>query len=126
MGWGLRPWQPSTALAFFPLAGGIASSSPRKVKVLDAALDEALIDELPDCLIGDKAYDSDRFDERLWDGRGVKLNAPHRRDRSKTQDGRELRRYRRRWKVERFFAWLHCFRRLVTRYERKAENFLKS
>ncbi|MBN8465404.1 transposase [Corallococcus exiguus] len=40
------------------------------------------------------------------------------------QDGREPRRYKRRWKVERFFAWLHFFRRLVTRYEVKAENFL--
>ena len=38
--------------------------------------------------------------------------------------GRPLRRYRRRWKVERLFAWLQNFRRLVVRYERFAENFL--
>ncbi len=51
--------------------------------------------------------------------------APHRvnRVRPATQDGRELRRYWRRWKVERSFAWLHNFRRLVTRYEYKLENF---
>jgi hypothetical protein len=42
----------------------------------------------------------------------------------KLQDGRVLRRYRRRWKVERTFAWLQNFRRLVTRYERKASMFL--
>jgi len=34
-----------------------------------------------------------------------------------------LRRYRRRWKIERLFAWLQNFRRLVVRYERYAENF---
>jgi transposase len=58
--------------------------------------------------------------------RRVKLIAPHRRGRKRkaTQGGREPRRYKRRWKVERFFAWLHFFRRLVTRYEVKAENFL--
>ena len=80
----------------------------------------------PDRLIGDKAYDSDKLDERLWNERGVKLIAPHRRGRKRpaTQDGRELRRYKRRWIVERFFAWLHFSRRLVIRYEVKAENFL--
>ncbi len=30
----------------------------------------------------------------------------------------------RRWKIERLFAWLQNFRRLVVRYERYAENFL--
>jgi transposase len=42
----------------------------------------------------------------------------------RTQDGRPLRRYRRRWKIERLFAWFQNFRRLVVRYERYAENFL--
>lgn len=42
----------------------------------------------------------------------VELIAPHRRTRKqRTQDGRPLRRYRRRWKVERLFAWLQNFRR---------------
>ncbi len=52
--------------------------------------------------------------------------APHRRTRQKpkTQDGRKLRRYKRRWKVERLFAWLGNFRRLVVRYEHKVNNFL--
>jgi IS4 transposase len=35
-----------------------------------------------------------------------------------TQDGRALRRYRRRWKIERTFAWLGNFRHLVVRYDR--------
>ena len=52
--------------------------------------------------------------------------APHRtgRKKSPTQDGRRLRRYKRRWKVERLFAWLGNFRRLVVRYERRAQNYL--
>jgi transposase len=76
-------------------------------------------------LIGDKAYDSDPLDVHLA-AQGIDLIAPHRRNRSqpKTQDGRKLRRYRRRWKVERLFAWLANFRRLVVRYERHADNFL--
>lgn len=35
-----------------------------------------------------------------------------------------MRRYKKRWKVERLFAWLKNFRRLVTHWERNAENFL--
>jgi transposase len=35
-----------------------------------------------------------------------------------------LRRYRRRWKVERIFAWMQNYRRLVTRWEYKIENFI--
>jgi hypothetical protein len=52
--------------------------------------------------------------------------APHRTDpkAEKTQDGRKLRRYKRRWKIERLFAWVQNFRRLVVRYEYKDENFL--
>ena len=56
---------------------------------------------------------------------GITMIAPHRRNRKKkTQDGRPLRRYKRRWKIERFFAWLQNFRRLVVRYERHAAHFL--
>jgi transposase len=42
----------------------------------------------------------------------------------RTQDGRILRHYRRRWKVEHLFAWLHNFRRTVIRWEYYPENFL--
>jgi hypothetical protein len=44
--------------------------------------------------------------------------APHKSNRKlKTQDGRRLRRYARRWIVERFFAWLQWKRRLLVRWE---------
>jgi transposase len=57
---------------------------------------------------------------------GVDMIAPHRRNRKKpkTQDRRSLRRYKRRGKIERLFAWLGKFRRLVVRYERYALNHL--
>lgn len=69
-------------------------------------------------LIADKAYDSDAFRDELAE-RNTELIAPHRRNRrEKRQDGRALRRYRRRWIVERTFAWLHNFRRIRTRDDR--------
>jgi transposase len=79
---------------------------------------------LPKRLIGDRAYDSDKLDAELR-AMGVEMIAPHHPTRkTKTQDGRPLRRYRRRWHIERLFAWLQCSRRLVTRFEHKAANFL--
>ena len=87
-------------------------------------LDAAFTEYWPDKLIGDSAYDSDPLDEEMRE-LGIDFIAPNRSNRKrKTQDGRPLRRYKRRWKVERLFAWLHNFRRLVTRWERKASNFL--
>jgi len=79
---------------------------------------------VPRRLIADRAYDSDAHRERLA-YRGIELICPHRRGRKRkaTQDGRSLRRYARRWKVERVFAWFGNFRRLVVRYERKIAMF---
>jgi len=55
--------------------------------------------------------------------RSIESIAPNRRNRHHNQrDGRPVRRYRRGWKVERLFAWLQGFRRLVTRHERRAKN----
>lgn len=76
-------------------------------------------------LIADRAYDSDRLRSTLKK-RGVELICPHRsnRKRKPTQDGRKLRRYRKRWKVERFFAWMFNYRRTVVRYEHTFKNYL--
>jgi len=91
---------------------------------VEQVLAGSFLDQLPARLIGDKAYDSDKLDQKLAETYDIELIAPNRRRRSKTQDGRKLRRYRRRWKVERLFAWMHSFRRLVTRWEYHIENFL--
>ena len=109
-----------------PVAAHAESASPHEVKLVEDTIDSSFTQYAPDKLIGDKAYDSDPLDDRLLEDRGVEMIAPHRKGRKKsnTQDGRKLRRYRRRWKVERLFAWLQNFRRLIVRYEYHVENFL--
>jgi transposase len=107
-----------------PLALRAESASPAEVKLVQATLEARLVAEVPERLIGDKAYDSDRLDEQLMQEYGTELIAPNKVNRRvPTQDGRPLRRYVRRWKIERLFAWLFNFRRLVVRYEYHAENF---
>lgn len=75
----------------------------------------------PDRLIMDLAYDSDPLRDEL-EKSGIEPVCPHRSNRKKArrQDGRKLRRYRRRWKIERTIAWLGNFRRIVTRWDRHA------
>jgi transposase len=108
-----------------PLAVQATSASPHEVTLVEATLAASCAGEEPERLIGDRAYDSDPLDGALEE-RGIEMIAPHRRNRKKkkTQDGRKLRRYKRRWKIERLFAWLSNFRRLVVRYEQKVEYYL--
>ena len=110
--------------AGLPLAVTVASANPSELTLVEATLKARFLRELPTRIIGDRGYDSDALDAKLL-ARGIEFIAPHRSTRkNKTQDGRQLRRYGRRWKIERLFAWLQNFRRLVTRYERHVENFL--
>ena len=111
--------------AGFPVAIHATSASPHEVTLVKDTVEERFTEDTPERLIGDLAYDSDKLDGELQD-EGIELIAPHRRNRIKppTQDGRALRRYRKRWKVERLFAWLQNFRRLVVRYEYHVANFL--
>lgn len=107
-----------------PVAVAIDSASPHECKLVDETLAASFLDELAARLIGDKAYNSDPLDRHLEEQYGIEMIAPNRENRRQTQDGRPLRRYKRRWVVKRLFAWLQWFRRLVTRYEFHAENFL--
>jgi transposase len=102
-----------------PLGSQLAPASPAEVTLAEGTLDAIPAEVQPERVIADKAYDSDPFRQALAD-RGIELICPHRSNRrkAKTQDCRKLRRYRRRWKIERTFAWLGNFRRLVVRYER--------
>ena len=71
-------------------------------------------------MIADKGHDSDPLRDSLA-RKGIDPIVPHRRNRklsTRRQDGRKLHRERRRWKVERTFAWLQNFRRLVVRCDR--------
>ena len=109
-----------------PVAVHVVSASPNEATLVEPTLQRRFLRETPERLIGDKAYDSDPLDKRVSEHFRVKLIAPHRwnRTRAVTQDGRLLRRYRRRWKIERLFAWLHNYRRIVIRWEYYPENFL--
>jgi len=108
-----------------PLALHVASASPAEVRLVVATLDDRFCAAFPQRLIGDKAYDSDALDAHLLDTFGIELIARHRKNRKiPTQDGRPLRRRKRRWKIERLFAWFHNYRRLVVRWERHPDNFL--
>jgi transposase len=107
-----------------PIAIGIACGQRHETKLVRRTLEQRFLTALPKRLIGDRAYDSDRLDAELALD-GVEMIAPHNPTRrSKTQDRRPLRRYRRRWKVERFFSWLSHFRRTVTRWEHRSAIFL--
>ena len=110
--------------AGLPLAVTVASANPSEISLVEDTLKSRFLRQLPTRIIGDRGYDSDALDTQLAK-RGIEFIAPHRSNRRNiTQDGRQLRRYCRRWKIERLFAWLQNFRRLVTRYERHVENFL--
>jgi transposase len=112
--------------AGIPVAIHMAPANPHEITLVEATIAKRFVAPTPDRLIGDRAYDSDRMDDQLAI-QGIEVIAPHRSNRSKptTQDGRVVRRYRRRWKVERLFASLQNFRRLVLRYEYYVENFLR-
>jgi hypothetical protein len=84
-----------------PVAVDIQSASPHEIKLVEATIKSRFIKKAPRRMIGDKAYDSDPMDQRLLKEHGTELIAPHKanRKRPKTQDGRALRRYKRRWKI---------------------------
>jgi transposase len=107
-----------------PIAVHVASASPHEPHLVPATLEARFVADVPWRLIGDRGYDSDPLDHQLLTTYGIEMIAANRRGRSRTQDGRPLRRARRRWKVERFFAWLHNYRRVVTRWERHLDNYL--
>ena len=102
-----------TPLSVFTLAANHA-----EVNTIETLVDVSVCDKRPQRLIYDKAGDADWIRERMQ-ARGIDLIVPHRRGRKRPalQDGRKLRRYKRRWTIERTIAWLSNFRRLITRHE---------
>jgi transposase len=106
-----------------PVAIDTCSASPHESTLVQELFDFMLTSEPPTKLIGDRAYDSDKLDAELA-ARGTELISPHRKNRKqRTQDGRPLRRYRRRWTVERTIAWLQNYRRLCIRWEKSTTMF---
>jgi transposase len=108
-----------------PLAVTTHAANHHEVTLVQLTFDFYMIEAKPGNLIGDRAYDSDKLDAEMRE-QGTEMIAPHRsnRVRRKTQDGRRLRRYERRWIVERFFAWMQWQRRLLVRRAYHPANFL--
>jgi transposase len=108
-----------------PLPRYATAATPHEVPLVRPTLAAGFLPQLPQRWIGEKAYDSDPLDQHLAT-LGIALSAPHKRNRTAapTQDGRVLRRYKRRWKIERLWAWWQSLRRILTRFDYYVENFL--
>src|SRR5947207_15520435 len=64
-----------------PLALRTESASPAEVKLVEQTLEARFVAEVPERLIGDKAYDSDRLDKELMQKFGTEMIAPNKRNR---------------------------------------------
>ena len=83
-----------------PVSVCAESATPHEVTLAMSTLLQMVVPDAPQNLIGDNAYDSDHLDAELR-SYGIEVIAPHRRNRrNSTQDGRRLKRYRRRWKIK--------------------------
>lgn len=108
-----------------PLGAYLDAASPSEVTLLGKTLETFCVRRLgPGRLIADRGYDSDPLRKSLLE-RGIRPIIPHRANRKRPplQDGRELRRYRRRWLIERTTGWLGYFRRLTVRWDRLMETY---
>lgn len=111
-----------------PVALWVGSAAPHEAPLVHKPLHHRFTRRYPKRLIGDKTCDGNPLDTQWKESRGIESIAPHRlarnRKQAPTQDGRPLGRYKRRGKVERLFAWLHNFRRIVTRWDYHLEIYL--
>ena len=107
-----------------PLSAFTIEANVAEVRCIETLVDVRLTQRLAPRLIYDKAADADWLRDRLAD-RNIDQITPHRRNRKKAsrQDGRKLRRYKSRWKIERTISWLHNQRRLIVRHEHYAHLF---
>ena len=105
-----------------PLGISLESASPAEVKLAPHIKRE--VRGKPKRLIADRAYDSNPFRASLV-ALGIEPIIPRRSNnrRATHQDGRKLRRYRHRWRIERTFSWLGWCRRLVVRWDRNIEMY---
>ena len=103
-----------------PLSAFITAANTSEVHAIETLVDEChcSTSHWPKRLLYDKVADADWLRKTLA-GRGIELICPHGKNRTKPplQDGRSLRRYTRRYKIERSISWLQRFRRLITRWE---------
>ncbi len=101
-----------------PLAMVTAAADASEQDLVGQALDEVPVDVPPGTpILLDKGYDSDPLRDDLKDA-GYEPIIPHRRNRVRPSrnDGRRFRRYKRRYRIERTNAWLHCYRGVAVRW----------
>ncbi|GIW84837.1 MAG: transposase [Fimbriimonadales bacterium] len=105
----------ATGLPLGLAAAGAAVSEPKLL--LPALKDVPLEVPAGTPVIADKGHDADALRDEI-EAAGLVPVIPHRRNRSRPSrnDGRRLRRYRRRWLIERTHAWLHGDRGLAVRW----------
>jgi len=102
-----------------PLGAYLDAASPAEVMLVEKTLHHTPYAGEIKRLVADRGYDSNPLRQFLLD-RHITPIIPRRCNNKKAicQDGRMLRRYAHRWIVERTFAWLGWFRRLLVRHER--------
>ena len=106
-----------------PVSVNVTSANPHESQLVEDTLQKISTQQLPEKIIGDRAYDSDHLDD-LMNEYNIQMIAPHKSNRvNKTQDGRKLRSYKQRWRVEDFYAKIQRFRKILIRYERHFDNF---
>ena len=110
-----------------PLSVHIDSASESEMKLVEPTLKQVSVGNgtsgapwNPDCLIGDKGYDSNWIREYL-SKKGIEPIIPRNNKKARHQDKRKFHCWR--WVIERTNAWLQNFRSLVVRYENLIETF---
>jgi transposase len=101
-----------------PLGMAAAGANVSEQSLLVPALNDIPLELPADTpIVADKGHDSDPLRDAV-EKSGFTPVIPHRCNRVKPSrnDGRRLRRYRNRWKIERTNAWIHCYRGLATRW----------
>jgi len=73
-------------------------------------------------VIADRAYDADSLHDVILDEGGVPVIPPRRHRKHQHRYDRIA--YRQRWGIEAFFSKLKQWRRIATRYDKLAANFL--
>jgi transposase len=101
-----------------PLGMAVDAANVSECELLLPALRDIPV-EVPEGtpVIVDKGHDSDPLRDDLK-AEAYEPIIPHRKNRvrASSNDGRRLRRYSRRWVVERTNAWLHCYRGIAVRW----------
>ena len=125
-----------------PMSAVITSANTHDIKAVTDVMDNAVIKQqqltsptptaktktIKQHLCLDRAYSSKVVEQEIIK-RGYVPHMPHKRkrgDNTKDKEKTFQKKYhpRRRWVVERTNSWHNRFRKLFTRYEKKAENYL--